>query len=177
MAASASSHTRGARSRRPDFPFRTARPTSRPETSSRRYDGTFFSLSLSSSPRVGSLSSRSPSSRPFADAPTSPPPPSAFPVLDIPQEAEVFSTKDPAGFTLIDTMAWGSIGHVLGYAALAAKVSPPRPRESTPPPRPVRTRALTPSPLLAERQRLGRQCLATLVNKSLVHDTDDARRM
>ena len=136
-----------------------------------------LSLSLSSSPRVGSLSSRSPSSRPFADALTSPPPPSAFPVLDIPQEAEVFSTKDPAGFTLIDTMAWGSIGHVLGYAALAAKVSPPRPRESPPPPRPVRTRALTPSPLLAERQRLGRQCLATLVNKSLVHDTDDARRM
>merc|ERR1712039_405265 len=37
------------------------------------------------------------------------------------EEAEVFSTKDPAGFTLIDTMAWGSIGHVLGYAALAAK--------------------------------------------------------
>lgn len=37
------------------------------------------------------------------------------------QEAEVFSTGDPAGFTLIDVMAWGSIGHVLGYAALAAK--------------------------------------------------------
>ena len=37
------------------------------------------------------------------------------------KEANVFGTQDPAGFTLIDTMAWGSIGHVLGFAALAAK--------------------------------------------------------
>merc|ERR1712118_172326 len=28
-------------------------------------------------------------------------------------EAKVFETKDPAGFTLIDTIAWGSLGHVL----------------------------------------------------------------
>merc|ERR1711933_150162 len=32
-----------------------------------------------------------------------------------------FGTKDPAGFNLIDVMAWGSLGHVLGYACLAAK--------------------------------------------------------
>ena len=37
------------------------------------------------------------------------------------KEAVVFETKDPAGFTLIDTLAWGSIGHVLGFAILAAK--------------------------------------------------------
>merc|ERR1712176_200560 len=36
-------------------------------------------------------------------------------------EANVFETRDPAGFTLIDTMAWGSLGHVLGFAVLAAK--------------------------------------------------------
>ncbi|DBA86127.1 TPA: hypothetical protein ACH3X1_005642 [Trebouxia sp. C0004] len=28
-------------------------------------------------------------------------------------------TNDPAGFNLIDVFAWGAIGHVLGYAALA----------------------------------------------------------
>merc|ERR1712187_14944 len=35
------------------------------------------------------------------------------------QEA-AFATKDPAGFNLIDTLAWGSLGHVLGFACLAA---------------------------------------------------------
>ena len=29
------------------------------------------------------------------------------------------TTNDPAGFTLIDVMAWGSLGHALGFAALA----------------------------------------------------------
>ena len=37
------------------------------------------------------------------------------------KEATVFETKDPAGFTLIDTIAWGSLGHIIGFAALAAK--------------------------------------------------------
>ncbi|QDZ20140.1 subunit V of photosystem I reaction center [Chloropicon primus] len=37
------------------------------------------------------------------------------------QEAEVFFTKDPAGFTIIDVLAWGSLGHVIGFACLAAK--------------------------------------------------------
>ena len=32
----------------------------------------------------------------------------------------VMETGDPAGFTLIDTLAWGSLGHVLGYIALAS---------------------------------------------------------
>ena len=29
------------------------------------------------------------------------------------------TTNDPSGFTLIDVMAWGSLGHALGFAALA----------------------------------------------------------
>ena len=28
-------------------------------------------------------------------------------------------TNDPAGFTIIDTLAWGSLGHVIGMAILA----------------------------------------------------------
>ena len=36
-------------------------------------------------------------------------------------EAKVFETKDPAGFTLIDTIAWGSLGHVLAFVVLATK--------------------------------------------------------
>ena len=31
----------------------------------------------------------------------------------------VFATGDPAGFTIIDVLAWGSIGHAIGYCALA----------------------------------------------------------
>jgi len=33
----------------------------------------------------------------------------------------VTSTNDPAGFTIVDTMVWGSIGHALGYASLASQ--------------------------------------------------------
>lgn len=29
------------------------------------------------------------------------------------------STNDPAGFNLVDVFAWGAIGHIFGYAALA----------------------------------------------------------
>ncbi|WIA37126.1 hypothetical protein OEZ86_014089 [Tetradesmus obliquus] len=40
------------------------------------------------------------------------------------QEASfITSTNDPAGFTLIDTMAWGALGHALGFAILAATSS------------------------------------------------------
>eukprot|EP00878_Enallax_costatus_P040885 GHUV01047291.1.p1 GENE.GHUV01047291.1~~GHUV01047291.1.p1 ORF type:complete len:134 (+),score=36.71 GHUV01047291.1:182-583(+) len=40
------------------------------------------------------------------------------------QEASfITSTNDPAGFTLIDTMAWGALGHALGFAFLAATSS------------------------------------------------------
>jgi len=31
------------------------------------------------------------------------------------------ATNDPAGFNVIDTLAWGSLGHILGMAALASK--------------------------------------------------------
>eukprot|EP00210_Caulerpa_lentillifera_P006290 g6009.t1 len=33
------------------------------------------------------------------------------------------ATKDPAGFNLIDVLAWGSIGHVLGFIILATNQS------------------------------------------------------
>lgn len=29
------------------------------------------------------------------------------------------ATNDPAGFNAVDTLAWGAIGHALGYFALA----------------------------------------------------------
>jgi len=31
------------------------------------------------------------------------------------------STNDPAGFTIVDLLAWGSIGHALGFLALASE--------------------------------------------------------
>eukprot|EP00951_Prasinocladus_malaysianus_P002612 scaffold18342_cov42-Prasinocladus_malaysianus.AAC.1 len=36
------------------------------------------------------------------------------------EEATFITTagNDPAGFTIIDTLAWGSLGHVLGFTAL-----------------------------------------------------------
>jgi photosystem I subunit V len=38
------------------------------------------------------------------------------------QEASfITSTNDPAGFTLVDLLAWGSIGHALGFLALASQ--------------------------------------------------------
>lgn len=33
----------------------------------------------------------------------------------------ITSTNDPAGFNLIDLLAWGSIGHALGFLALASQ--------------------------------------------------------
>jgi photosystem I subunit V len=37
------------------------------------------------------------------------------------QEASfVTTTNDPAGFTIIDTLAWGALGHALGFAILAS---------------------------------------------------------
>lgn len=33
------------------------------------------------------------------------------------------ATNDPAGFNLIDVMAWGSIGHILGFIILATNQS------------------------------------------------------
>jgi photosystem I subunit V len=35
------------------------------------------------------------------------------------EAASVFATNDPAGFTIVDLFAWGSIGHAVGYVALA----------------------------------------------------------
>jgi photosystem I subunit V len=37
------------------------------------------------------------------------------------QEASfITTTNDPAGFTIIDTLAWGALGHALGFAILAS---------------------------------------------------------
>lgn len=33
----------------------------------------------------------------------------------------MFATGDPAGFTIVDVLMWGSIGHAVGYAALASQ--------------------------------------------------------
>jgi photosystem I subunit V len=35
----------------------------------------------------------------------------------------ITTTNDPAGFTLVDTLAWGALGHALGFAILAASSS------------------------------------------------------
>jgi hypothetical protein len=35
----------------------------------------------------------------------------------------ITTTNDPAGFTIIDTLAWGALGHALGYAVMAASSS------------------------------------------------------
>jgi photosystem I subunit V len=35
----------------------------------------------------------------------------------------LMATNDPAGFNLIDVMAWGSLGHALGFAACAANLN------------------------------------------------------
>mmetsp|Transcript_10109 Transcript_10109/g.24092 ORF Transcript_10109/g.24092 Transcript_10109/m.24092 type:complete len:131 (+) Transcript_10109:127-519(+) len=45
-----------------------------------------------------------------------------FEAGDIRAEEASFITRaggDPAGFTIIDVLAWGSLGHVLGFLALA----------------------------------------------------------
>ena len=33
----------------------------------------------------------------------------------------MFATNDPAGFTIVDLLMWGSIGHAIGYVALATQ--------------------------------------------------------
>ena len=33
----------------------------------------------------------------------------------------ITATRDPAGFTLVDLLAWGSIGHAVGFLALASQ--------------------------------------------------------
>ena len=33
----------------------------------------------------------------------------------------ITSTNDPAGFNLVDVFAWGSIGHAIGFLALASQ--------------------------------------------------------
>ncbi len=35
------------------------------------------------------------------------------------EAASVFATNDPAGFTIVDLLMWGSVGHAVGYTALA----------------------------------------------------------
>lgn len=35
----------------------------------------------------------------------------------------LMTTNDPAGFNLIDVMAWGALGHALGFAVLAANTT------------------------------------------------------
>lgn len=37
------------------------------------------------------------------------------------EAASVFATNDPAGFTIVDLLMWGSIGHAVGYVALATQ--------------------------------------------------------
>ena len=37
------------------------------------------------------------------------------------EAASVFATNDPAGFTIVDLLMWGSIGHAVGYSALASQ--------------------------------------------------------
>lgn len=37
------------------------------------------------------------------------------------EAASVFATSDPAGFTIVDLLMWGSVGHALGYSALASQ--------------------------------------------------------
>ena len=47
---------------------------------------------------------------------------SLFPFNLNPQQQEAsfaLATNDPSGFNAIDTLAWGAIGHALGYFALA----------------------------------------------------------
>jgi photosystem I subunit V len=47
---------------------------------------------------------------------------SHFDAGDFRAEEASFITRagaDPAGFNIIDVLAWGSLGHVLGFAALA----------------------------------------------------------
>lgn len=40
------------------------------------------------------------------------------------QEASfITSTNDPAGFTLVDTLLWGSVGHALAFIVLATNAS------------------------------------------------------
>eukprot|EP00232_Nephroselmis_pyriformis_P026836 CAMPEP_0182866058 /NCGR_PEP_ID=MMETSP0034_2-20130328/8012_1 /TAXON_ID=156128 /ORGANISM="Nephroselmis pyriformis, Strain CCMP717" /LENGTH=145 /DNA_ID=CAMNT_0024998381 /DNA_START=45 /DNA_END=482 /DNA_ORIENTATION=- len=34
--------------------------------------------------------------------------------------SSLFKTGDPAGFNIVDVMAWGSLGHAIGFAAVAA---------------------------------------------------------
>jgi len=40
------------------------------------------------------------------------------------EAAGVLKTGDPAGFTLVDVMAWGSIGHAAGFAICALPAFP-----------------------------------------------------
>ena len=35
----------------------------------------------------------------------------------------ITTTNDPAGFTLIDTLAWGALGHAVAFAFLGATSS------------------------------------------------------
>ena len=37
------------------------------------------------------------------------------------EAASVFATNDPAGFTIVDLLMWGSVGHAIGYSALASQ--------------------------------------------------------
>tara|TARA_B100000768_G_scaffold134631_1_gene125424 strand:+ start:4388 stop:4822 length:435 start_codon:yes stop_codon:yes gene_type:complete len=37
------------------------------------------------------------------------------------EAASVFATNDPTGFTIVDLLMWGSVGHALGYSALASQ--------------------------------------------------------
>jgi photosystem I subunit V len=39
------------------------------------------------------------------------------------EAAGVLKTGDPSGFNLVDVMAWGSLGHAAGFAALALQSS------------------------------------------------------
>ena len=43
------------------------------------------------------------------------------PVTRAKEASFITTTKDPAGFTLVDLLAWGSIGHALGFLALASQ--------------------------------------------------------
>ena len=61
---------------------------------------------------------------PLADVPRAPPkdtPPSAAPWRRFAEDATFFTnSNDPEGFNIVDVLAYGALGHALGFFLLAA---------------------------------------------------------
>ena len=60
--------------------------------------------------------------RPLSTTPTPTPTPTTTTTTNTRRRQEAsfaLATNDPSGFNAIDTLAWGAIGHALGYFALA----------------------------------------------------------